>query len=601
MADAFSASRRGRSVGGQPDAEIDGGGVVPGKSDGGGPAAADLRGLNGIGSRSRYNCRVCSARRFLLLGIPHGEGVIIAGSVSRLTRARAVAALLVLAAAAAARAQAPDCTGVSGVFNSDADLVGELTTRRIASGLDSPVFLTSAPGDTSRLFILEQRGRIRVVKDGALLATPFLDIESLVQCCGEEGLLGLAFHPDYASNDWFFVYHTNLAGDQEVARYTVSDDPDVADAGSRAEVITIPHPSAGNHNGGMIAFSPLDGKLYIGTGDGGGGCDPGPPPGNAQMRGSNLGKLLRLGVDSLPPSTAGNPFDGVLLGRDEIWSLGLRNPWRWSFDRSTGAIYIGDVGQGAWEEIDCVPASSPGAENYGWVPYEGDHCPNPSCGASGSCVIANYVPPIREFDHAVGCAVTGGYVYRGCRMVALHGTYFYSDLCNDFVPTFQTDGTCAASADVDRGADLEPGDGTSIETIVAFGEDQRGELYIVDYNGEVFKVLPELSIMEVSGLQAPQLLVQASGDFTWEALEPGVSLVQRYRVYRSIGGPTGPFDCRHLATTSAWIGGEPDLPAADQVFYYLITARSAAGVESTAGARSDGTLRTVNTGSVCPL
>jgi glucose/arabinose dehydrogenase len=512
------------------------------------------------------------------------------------TLALAIASLL------PAAAQAPDCTGISGVFNTDPDLAGELTGFPIASGLAMPLFVAAAPGDNTRLFVVQQTGQIRIIKEGVLLAAPFLDIGPLVACCIEEGLLGLAFHPDYQDNGWFFVYHTNSSGNNVVARYTVSADPDDADETTRAEVITVHHPDFANHNGGMIAFSPLDGRLYIGTGDGGDGCDPGPDEGNAQSLSSNLGKLLRLDVDALPYGTSGNPFDGAIPGNDEIWSYGLRNPWRWSFDRITGAAYIGDVGQVFWEEIDCSPGSSTGGENYGWVPYEGDHCPNASCGTPGSCVLADYVPPIREYERFMQppCAVMGGYVYRGCRMAALDGTYFYADLCDDFVRTFRTDAACSDVGSIDRGADLEPGGAITIESIVSFGEDNRGELYLVDQaDGEIFKILPEIAILEVSGPGAPQLVVDAGGSFGWELLEEDTAFVHLHKVYRADGDPTGPFACVHIGTASSWVGGDPETPGPDQVFYYLITAQTAAGGESTAGARSDGTLRTVDTASSC--
>jgi glucose/arabinose dehydrogenase len=506
-----------------------------------------------------------------------------------------------LAATLPAGAQAPDCTGISGVFNTSPDLLGELTGFRIASGLTMPVFVTAAPGDNTRLFVVQQTGQIRLIKNNVLQPAAFLDIDPDVKCCGEEGLLGLAFHPDYQNNGWLFVYHTNTSGNNVIARYTVSADPDDADETTRAEVITFGHPAQANHNGGMVAFSPLDGRLYIGTGDGGGACDPGTGDGNAQNLLSNLGKLLRLGVDSLPYDTSGNPFDGATFGNNEIWSYGLRNPWRWSFDRITGGIYIGDVGQGEWEEIDCSPGSSAGGENYGWVFYEGDHCrPNPSCGNLG-CVAPGYVPPIREYNQKdlPPCAVTGGYVYRGCRMADLDGTYFYSDACDDFVQSFRTGAACSDTGAIDYAADLEPGGAISIEGIVSYGEDNRGELYIVDYNdGEIFKILPEVTIMEVSGPGATPFLVAANGDYTWERLEP--PYVRFFKVYRSDNSPTGPFTCVHTGTTVSWIGGDPDDPNPDEVFYYLITGQTVSGEESTAGAASDGTLRTVDTASICP-
>ena len=341
--------------------------------------------------------------------------------------------LSLLAWAAPAMAQnPPDCTGISDISGFDGETVtnldGLLTTVRVASGLVRPLFITAPRGDLERIFVLEQDGRIRIVKNGTLLGTPFLNITSVVRSPAdggnnEEGLLGMAFHPDYDQNGWFFVYHTRNDGQaNEVWRYTVSGDPDLANASSAALVTSITHNFAGNHNGGMIDFSPLDGKLYIGTGDGGGGCDPGD---TAQDLTDKLGKILRLGVDSLPASTAGNPFDGgATTLDDEVWSYGKRNPYRFSFDRETGAMYVGDVGQNQWEEINCELPGSAGGLNYGWPDWEGSFCPNPSCGSS-SCVAS--VKPIQQYSHSLdgfSCSITGGHVYRGCRMGDLHGSYF---------------------------------------------------------------------------------------------------------------------------------------------------------------------------------
>jgi glucose/arabinose dehydrogenase len=379
-----------------------------------------------------------------------------------------------------------------------AEFDGSLDTVRIASGLNRPTFATAPSTDFGRLFVVEQDGRIRVIRNRVLLGTPFLDISALTRSPAdpnggsEEGLLGMAFHPGHASNGWFFVYHTDATGANNiVARYTVTPgNPDLADASSRQVVLTIPHPSNDNHYGWMLAFGPMDGLLYIGTCDGGAGCDP---PCNAQNISTNLGKILRINVDSLPYTIPpGNPFVGV-AGNDEIWAYGLRNPWRFSFDRATGAIYIGDVGQNVWEEIDCRAPGATGPVNYGWDSFEGSFCPNPSCGSQGSCALPNLSSPIQEYSHsspAGSCAVTGGYVYRGNRMKGLRGTYFYSDFCSAFIKSFRTGSTCSVSAALDRTADLAPGGGLSIDFITSYAEDAAGEIYILDQGGEVFKIVP---------------------------------------------------------------------------------------------------------------
>jgi glucose/arabinose dehydrogenase len=524
-----------------------------------------------------------------------------------------LAVALGVAGLGSAAAQAPDCDGISDVSDFDgpavSDFDGLLTTVRVASGFLRPLFVTSPPGDVERLFIVEQDGRIKILRDGAVLAPPFLDMNALTRSPSdgggnEEGLLGLAFHPDYAINGWFFVYYTNSTGSQNVvARYTRDAvNPDLADTTSRTQVIAVNHPGFSNHNGGMIAFGPHDGHLYIGSGDGGGSCDS---AGNSQNLNSNLGKLLRINVDALPYTTTGNPFDGPVAGNDEIWSSGLRNPWRFSFDRTTAALFIGDVGQNAWEEVNCRPATSPGGENYGWDPYEGLVCPNPSCGSQGSCLIAGMIRPKRVYSHSTAgfsCSITGGYVYRGCRMTDLHGTYFYADYCSDIVRTFTTDDACNVSAepDLDRAGDLAPGGGLNVEQITSFGEDARGEIYIVDRAGEVFKILPELSIMEVSGENAAPFLAD-SRSFTWEDLAATSSHpIASYKVYRSDDDPTGPFTCVHESAEAAWDGGDPDRPLVNGVYYYLVTALNEAGLETRPGSGSDGTARTVDTASICP-
>ena len=373
-----------------------------------------------------------------------------------------------------------------------------MTTVRVAGNLDHVVFATHAPGDYTRLFIVEKQGRIKVLnlKTGVLNATLFLDIDSLVggglSTNDERGLLGLAFHPDYQNNGYFYVDYTNNSGRTTIARYSVSDDPEVADPGSALILLTIFQPFS-NHNGGWIGFGPNDGFLYISTGDGGSAGDPG---NRAQdITNQLLGKMLRIDVDGndgpggnygIP---AGNPFVGI-TGDDEIWAYGLRNPWRSSFDRATGDLYIADVGQNAWEEIDFQPADSTGGENYGWRCYEGDHTFN-----TGGCPPAKtMVFPIHEYSHALGRSLTGGYVYRGCAIPTLDGTYFFADYVFTRLWSFTYEGNNVLNF-TSRIAELSPSsDGFSINQISSFGEDARGELYIVDqgsgFDGQVFKVVP---------------------------------------------------------------------------------------------------------------
>ncbi len=361
-----------------------------------------------------------------------------------------------------------------------------LAIDTIASGLVNPVFVTFAPGDSDRIFIVEQPGRIRAIRNDALLSRSFLDIDSIVGSGGsEQGLLGLAFHPNYQSNGFFYVNYTNNSGNTVVARYSVTTNPDSANANSRFTIITITQPFA-NHNGGMIAFSPLDGYLYIGMGDGGSANDPG---NRAQNKLNLLGKMLRLNVDGGSPYAipGDNPFVGNTAYLPEIWALGLRNPWRFSFDRETGDLYIGDVGQGTYEEIDFQPASSGGGENYGWRLKEGDHCFIP---ATGCDTIVGQNDPITEYTHGgtpFRCSVTGGYIYRGCAIPDLQGHYFYADYCSAQIWSFRYNGV-SISDSTQRTVDL----GAGSVAISSFGEDYYGELYICSHtNGRVLKIIPQ--------------------------------------------------------------------------------------------------------------
>ncbi len=364
----------------------------------------------------------------------------------------------------------------------------ELRAVRVAAELQLPVYATAPPGDAARLFIVLQRGQVRILKEGQLLANPFLDIDHLVPDISgwdERGLLGLAFHPAYASNGFFYVNYTALSGATVIARYSVSADPDVADPGSAAILLTIDQPFA-NHNGGTLAFGP-DGYLYIGMGDGGSAGDPGD---RAQDDGELLGKMLRIDVDggapyAIPPD---NPYAGPGLPRDEIWAKGLRNPYRFSFDRATGDLYIADVGQTAWEEVNFQPAGAPGGRNYGWRIMEGAHCYDPPAG----CPVAGLTLPVWEYDHDTGCSITGGVVYRGAAIPELQGHYFFSDFCTARIWAFRMQGGAAADfRDLTSSLLLEPGQ--SIDYVASFAEDGLGEMHIVDRgsggDGEIFKVV----------------------------------------------------------------------------------------------------------------
>lgn len=504
------------------------------------------------------------------------------------------------AALLAAPAHAQLCSGISEASATP------LTTVLYANGFQRPLFVTSPPADTSRVFVVEQDGRIRIVKDGVLLATPFLDISAIVRSPAdlgggnEEGLLGLAFAPDYATSGRFFVYHTDTSSNNVVARYTVSANPDLADSGSRVDVIPFSHPTQTNHNGGMIAFGPNDGYLYIATGDGGGSCDN---SNNAQTLTSRLGKLHRIDVSALPytiPAT--NPFAGGSPADDEIWSYGLRNPYRWSFDRANGDLYIGDVGQGLWEEVDWHPAPDAGrSRNFGWRNYEGSVCPNPSCTGVTNCTLTNNTLPVLTYSSGATaeCSVTGGYVYRGCRMPSLHGTYFYADYCSGKLSSFVMSGGVATNQ-LNRTLELAPGGGLVIDDVTSWGEDARGEIYVVDRAGEVFKVVPVLGNLEVSGSGATTFSLSRNGDWTWEDLKLTSSHpIVEYQVYRGVGNGSGIFDCIRRQPGTVWPGGDPNDPAAGALYSYVVTATNAAGTKTSPGTSTSGTPRALSA-AACP-
>ncbi len=379
-----------------------------------------------------------------------------------------------------------------------ADAQTPLTAELFANGFNRPVWIGSPPGEKERMFVVEQNtALVRIIKNGAILPTPFINLLSKVNVSGNErGLLGFAFHPNYAANGFFYVNYTKSgasSGATMVERYQVSaTNPDVANPSSATTMIGPISQPASNHNGGNIVFGP-DGYLYIGMGDGGGAGDT---PCNAQNPGTLLGKMLRIDVDNGGAAPPTNPFVGNPAFLNEIWAYGLRNPWRFSFDSANGDLYIGDVGQNAVEEIDWVPGTSTGGENYAWKVMEGNNCFSVAgCGAFSvpACNDASFTDPIRTFNHSAGhCSVTGGHVYRGCAIPDLAGTYFYADFCSNRIWSFQLNAGHVINF-MDRTAELDPPGAQSITSISSFGVDECGEIYICDLNGgEIFKIVPNV-------------------------------------------------------------------------------------------------------------
>jgi len=384
--------------------------------------------------------------------------------------------LLVLLAFSALAGGAALPTGSAAAQSSAAVSPPYLAFETVVSGLDLPLFATHAGDGSGRLFVVERGGRIKILKNGALNALAFLNISSIVNTTGgEQGLLGLAFHPDYETNRYFYVTYIDQNSAINLARYQTSPhNPDWAPNTSGQVLLTIAK-TRPNHNGGMLAFGP-DGYLYMSTGDGGG---PGDPDENGQDLTTLLGKVLRLDVDSASPYAipAGNPFFGSAdpQVKQEIWAYGLRNPWRFSFDSSTGDLYIADVGQNAQEEVNFQAAGDPGGANYGWNTLEGNLCYDPSAG----CVApTDYVPPVAVYDHGVedenGCSVTGGYVYRGSAFPDLEGIYLYADYCLGKIYGLEkVSGNWNARLLSD-----------TPYRVTSIGEGEDGALYLIDYETE---------------------------------------------------------------------------------------------------------------------
>jgi hypothetical protein len=351
-----------------------------------------------------------------------------------------------------------------------------IALETVVQGLSAPVYVTAPPGDAERLFVVQRGGLVLIVEDGAALPTPFLDLRGSVTAAGsEQGLLSIAFHPQYTSNGWVYASYTNTQGDTRIVRHTVSANPDQVDPASGDTVLAVDQPFT-NHNGGLVAFGP-DGMLYVGLGDGGGAGDP---LGHGQNITTLLGSMLRLDVDTATPYAipVDNPLVGQTNARPEIWAHGLRNPWRFSFDRQTGDLYIADVGQSALEEVSFQPAASAGGENYGWNVMQASACFTPPNG----CSTAGLILPVYDYPHAEGCSVTGGNVYRGNAHPALAGRYFFADYCGGWIRSFVIQNGQATGVR-DHTDDL----GT-VPEISSFGEDGVGELYVVSLAGTVYRV-----------------------------------------------------------------------------------------------------------------
>jgi glucose/arabinose dehydrogenase len=525
--------------------------------------------------------------------------------------------------AAGVFASAQICDGISPVDNT------QLSSVPIITGLTRPILAISPPGDTERIFIVEQDGVIRLHKRGDPPGTTsvFLDISAQVTATfNEQGLLGMAFHPDYATNRIFVVNYTS--GTSTIISSFLRDavNPDIALPLTEKTIITYAQPET-NHNAGDIDYGP-DGFLYIYTGDGGGGGDAHGACGNGQNPGVLLGKILRIDPDRAAPNfpdcgggnsaytiPADNPFVSDPSTCDEIWALGMRNPWRNSFDFATGDLYTGDVGQNCWEEINYVPGTSTGGENYGWRQMEGNHCypasppncdPAPTaCGDSPDCNDPSLTYPILEIrGDLTACSVVGGHVYHGCRMPNFDGVYFYGDYCEGFVRSFVVAGDPpAATQQTDWTGQVDPGGALAFD-LTSFGEDAQGEILITDRDGEVRKIMPPFSDFEVSGaggVAVDAFLLSNTGDWTWEDLQySSMHPIANYKVYRADNDPAGTYSCIHQGTDTLWAGGDPANPAPGDAFYYLVAAVAPSGEETSAGRRSNGTPRVVDTLSACP-
>ena len=367
-----------------------------------------------------------------------------------------------------------------------------LKLKKIATGLDLPVQVTHASDGSGRLFVVEQKGRIRIVKDGVINDTSFLDLSERISCCGERGLLGIAFPPNYAAKQHLYVSYTNVDGHTTISRYATTADPDRADPDSEEIVLTIDQPDT-THNGGRIVFGPQDGYLYIGSGD---GVPVNDPENRGQDPGTWLGKILRIDVESgVKPYgiPADNPFTQVEGYRDEIWALGLRNPWGFAFDKETGALYIPDVGNSRREEVNYQPAGSRGGENYGWRIMEGILCFQHS---SWPCNAEGLTSPVAEYEHLHGCAIVGGVVYSGIQYPFLQGVFIYADFCSGRI--WGLNRPDAGAIPGPRVATEAFQDGWQSTLLLnasvpvsSIGEDEEGNVYITGFQDGVISMIIE--------------------------------------------------------------------------------------------------------------
>jgi glucose/arabinose dehydrogenase len=517
----------------------------------------------------------------------------------------ALASALALAATTAP-AIAATCDGIAPVAGTT------LSAFPVVTGLNgTPLLVTAPPGDLDRIFVVEQAGVIRyhLRGDPTSVTSVFLDISARVQLGGEMGLLGLAFDPDYEQNGYFYVNYTEGPSGGPwftvVARYSRSGvDPFAADPTSELRILRFAQPEE-NHNGGQVMFGP-DGFLYVATGDGGGGNDQHGVCGNGQDRATLLGKMLRLDVRdldpaSVPPDCGGvgsayrvpsdNPF--ALTGTSdcgEIWLYGLRNPWRSGFDTATGDLYLADVGQQCWEEVNVLPAAMAAGANLGWRQMEGNHCfstatpficdPAPvTCATSPACEDPSLVLPVEEYGHEVGCSIIGGPVYHGCQMPDVAGTYFYGDLCTAFVKSFRFVGG-AVTEKADRSDEINPTG--LLGNLTSFGTDGYGEIYAVSYSGLVLRIGPPFTALEVSARGAGKQLELDMASWTWEDLTLSTDRpVAHYRIYR--GTPGGAFACIANAATPVLAGGDPSNPPLGGLYAYVVTAVSPTGEETRPG------------------
>lgn len=515
------------------------------------------------------------------------------------------AVALVVSALACSRAVAAiDCSGAHPSPNTT------IKSLQIATGIPNALYVAAPPNDPYRIFIVSQNGKIYLHKagDDPAVNTVFLDIQQRVSqptpTCDECGMLGLVFDPNYATNGYFYVNYTETGGigfGTTVSRFSVNaSNPDLAVVSSELKYLRVLQPET-NHNGGWIGFGP-DGYLYVGTGDGGGAGDQHGTCGNGQSTTVLLGKILRIDPYNNPANRpadcggttnyrvpANNPLVGTSASNcEEIWAWGLRNPWRNAFDDLTGDLYIGDVGQFCTEEVNFVAAGTGSGKNFGWRQMEGRQCFNndqasscgnqtPTTGCPNPCNDPALTLPLVQYGHGSGCSVIGGYPYRGCQMPNFRGKYFYGDYCDGFVRSFRVSGGTATQQE-DWTTALDP-TGELTSSFTSFGVDARGEMFMTDRDGLVFRISPPFTDLEVSGTgvaTADQFLLGPTA-WSWENLKRSSwHPIAQYRVYRS-STANGNFQCIFKSTTTSWPSGDPQRPSLGTALFYLVAAASPQG------------------------